>query len=182
MKKINYFHADPSDADAIAQLHTLSWQLHYTGIYPDDYLQNKVGPERLKTWRTRFNNPNDRQWVIKAMDEDSIIGFSCIYLDDDPLYGALVDNLHVLKEYQGNGIGRHLLQLSAQLVLENRPGSKIYLLVLNKNFPAKAFYAKLGARMSDIFLHPNLAGYDDEVIRCEWTSEELLAGSELPKY
>lgn len=178
MKNINYLHADPSDADAIAQLHALSWQRHYTGIYPDDYLQNQVVHERLKVWRNRFNDQNDRQWVIKAMDEDRIIGFSCIYLDDDPFFGSLVDNLHVLQEYQGYGIGRRLLQLSAQLVLENRPGGKMYLLVLYKNLPAIAFYAKLGARMSDVFLHPNPAGHDDEVIRCEWTPEELLAGSE----
>ncbi|MBK8505167.1 MAG: GNAT family N-acetyltransferase [Saprospiraceae bacterium] len=170
--------ADEKDAEAIGQLHALSWQRHYRGIYPDEYLDKNVLPERLETWQKRFESPNERRLIIKAIDQsEKIIGFACTLLDEDSVYGALVDNLHVLQEYQNQGIGKHLLKLSAKWVLQNREESQIYLFVLVKNSAAKTFYSKLGAQISEAFQHKNPAGNYDQVVRCTWTPMELILNS-----
>lgn len=172
--KISYETARATDAGEIAALHALSWQRHYRGIYTDQYLDHEVQNERLNVWRSRFKKSDKKQLVIKAMHRDKIIGFACTFLDADPVHGALVDNLHVLQEYQGHGIGRTLLQMSARWVLENRPSSKIHLMVLEKNYPARTFYSNLGARMSEVYFLPNPTGQPEAVIRCEWNPADLL--------
>lgn len=175
---LQYKLADDRDAEAIARLHALSWQRHYRGIYPDEYLDHEVLPERLKIWQKRFDTPDDRRFIIKAIDQrEKIIGFACTFLDEDPVYGALIDNLHVLKEYQNQGIGKKLLRLSAEWVMQHREESTIYLFVLDQNSAAKAFYNKLGAQISETFLHQNPAGKCDPVVRCSWKPLGLISNT-----
>ena len=66
------------------------------------------------------------------MLEEETVGFACTFLNHDSQYGALVDNLHVLKKYQGLGLGRKLMSLSAEWVRMHDPTSDIYLLCSNK--------------------------------------------------
>ena len=172
---IEYKLADPSDAISIAKLHALSWQRHYRGIYPDHYLDDEVTSERLKTWQDRFSIVDERRLIIKAVDiSEKIIGFVCTFLDEDPIYGALVDNLHVLKEYQKQGVGRQLLRMSAEWVSQQRRSSAIYLYVLDQNHAAKAFYEKMGAQISEVFPYQNPAGKYDQIVRCSWMPMDLI--------
>ena len=171
---IKYDLASPADAEEIALLHALSWQRHYRNIYSENYLQYQVVEERRKIWQERFSKENEDRMIIKVMDLDKIIGFACTFLDEDPTYGALVDNLHVLSEYQGNGIGKKLLNKSSEWVMQCRNDYGIYLYVLAKNYPACAFYKNLGAKMSEPFLYKNPTGTEDDVIRCSWQATELF--------
>lgn len=176
--KIEYKLAEKNDAESIAKLHALSWQTHYRGIYPDAYLDNGVLVERLQVWQDRFAFEDECRLVIKATDPaEKIIGFACTFLDHDSQYGALIDNLHVIKEHQNQGIGKKLLQLSAKWVFQNRESSNLYLFVLNQNSAAKAFYLKMGARILEPFLYKNPAGKYDQVVRCTWTPMELIQKS-----
>ena len=58
--------------------------------------------------------------------------------------GALLENLHVLHELKGQGIGTHLMAASARAALDSRPGAGLYLWVLDQNAAAQAFYAARG--------------------------------------
>ena len=53
---IKYTEATIEDADAIARLHAESWKLHYRGLCPDDYLDNKVDDNRQKVWSERLTS------------------------------------------------------------------------------------------------------------------------------
>lgn len=174
---IFYSSATAANAEEIAALHTLSWQRHYKNFYPKTYLENEVPEERRKVWLDRFSHDNPKRSVIKAQWQNKIIGFACTYLNSDQKYGALVDNLHVLQEYQGLGIGKKLLALSASWVFKTDPQSAIYLYVLEDNIPARKFYQHLKAIMSEPFLYDNPNGFQDRVIRCSWDTKVLALRS-----
>ena len=97
---IHIVEASIDDYPGIAKLHANSWKLHYRGILSDDFLDNKVETERMNVWQDRFSSPAPNQRVSIAKEEDGIVGFACLFLDDDPIFGSLIDNLHVVASRQ----------------------------------------------------------------------------------
>jgi len=67
-------------------------------------------------------------------------------LDDDPLWGALLENLHVTAQLKRNGIGRTLLHEAARRLLRRGGRNNFYLWVLDQNVAAQQFYAAQGGR------------------------------------
>ena len=103
-----------SDYAAIAKLHTESWRKTYRGIYSDSFLDHEVEQERLNVWQHKLKSPNNNQQVIIATFEDTVIGFACLYLNNDPVFGSLLDNLHVSTTLQKSGIGKLLMKECAK--------------------------------------------------------------------
>jgi ribosomal protein S18 acetylase RimI-like enzyme len=69
-----------------------------------------------------------------------LVGFIHTVLDDEERWGALIDNLHVTTQRKGEGIGTRLLSAAAEVLLERRPSSGLFLWVLEQNRAAQAFY------------------------------------------
>jgi len=134
------------DADRIAALHADSWRRHYRGAYADSFLDSdELILDRLTVWRQRLDKPAVEAVTILAEHDGELIGFAHTVLDDDPTYGALLDNLHVRDQQKRHGIGSRLLVDSAATLIERRPGRGLYLWVLQQNVAAQAFYAACGA-------------------------------------
>jgi ribosomal protein S18 acetylase RimI-like enzyme len=147
---------------AIAHLHADSWQRHYRGVYSDAYLDGEVFDDRLAVWTERFALRNPDHITIVADDHGTIVGFVHVMLDEDPKWGALVDNLHVAHTHQRLGIGSELMAAAARVVLERTPSAEetqpeatqetepestsrgVHLWVLEQNRPAQAFYESRG--------------------------------------
>jgi GNAT superfamily N-acetyltransferase len=72
------------------------------------------------------------------------VGLAHTFLDEDPAWGAFLDNLHVRHGLKRQGIGTRLLALTGQAVLDWSPSSGLYLWVLEQNSDARAFYAARG--------------------------------------
>lgn len=142
---IAYRPATAADADRIAALHARSWQETYRGIMPDRFLDAEVEAERLAVWHERFARPLPGRHIIVAEAGHQLAGFACVVMNDDPVYGALLDNLHVASACQGRGIGRALIKQAAGWVQQWNAASPFYLWVYEKNRPARAFYDGLGA-------------------------------------
>lgn len=145
---LQYQVKDLSNWKAIALLHAESWQVHYRGMCPDEYLDDKLLPNRLKVWEERSHVFSNQHILITAEDnalaeKDRLIGFSFIYLDKHDIYGAYLDNLHVKSSQQGLGIGKKLMQLSFIETRKVRPNSDLYLHVLAQNISAIKFYEKI---------------------------------------
>jgi ribosomal protein S18 acetylase RimI-like enzyme len=135
--------AGPADARAVAGLHADSWRRHYRGAYSEAFLDGDVVADRLAVWTGRLRNPDPRRCTILAED-GGLVGFANTVLDDDPRWGALLDNLHVADARRRRGIGSRLLTLTAEAVIE-RPGrTGLYLWVLEQNLDAQAFYEARG--------------------------------------
>jgi ribosomal protein S18 acetylase RimI-like enzyme len=86
-------------------------------------------------------------------------------LDDHPVWGALVNNLHVIPAVKRQGVGRQLLAQSASAVLVRGTNKRICLMVLESNTSAQAFYAALagecaGSEISDAHGGGTIVGLD----------------------
>ncbi|MEZ4904925.1 MAG: GNAT family N-acetyltransferase [Spirosomataceae bacterium] len=160
--------AIPQDALAIAELHALSWQKTYRGMYSDAFLDNEVVQERIAVWQGRFATPNPSQYVYKAMKEGEIIGFVCFYDNIEPQYGTFIDNLHVTPTLKSRGIGKMLLQKVARWVQANQSLKQMYLWVLEENKAAVGFYEQCGGEMIERILKENQEGKPNGVLRCVW--------------
>jgi GNAT superfamily N-acetyltransferase len=131
--------AEVRDVEAIATLHADSWRRNYRGAYLDSYLDGDVLTDRLLVWRERIRRPDARFRTIVAERDGGFAGFAHANLDDDPRWGALLDNLHVVHGLKGQGIGTQLMAAVARAVLNATPGAGLYLWVLDANVAAQGF-------------------------------------------
>lgn len=138
-----YRNATKEDAMAIAALHADSWKRHYRGAYLDTFLDGDVFAERLAVWQQRLASPGSDCFTLIAELQTSVVGFVHMALDNDPDWGALLDNLHVTHQLKRNGIGRALMQQAAQRLWQSG-GRAFYLWVLDQNIGAQQFYAAQG--------------------------------------
>jgi ribosomal protein S18 acetylase RimI-like enzyme len=162
--------ACPDDYKAIAKLHADSWKKYYRGMYSDKFLDDDVYPNRLDVWRERLSTPALNQQVIIAFDEGNITGFACIYINDDPVFGTLLDNLHVTSSMQRSGIGTMLIKEAARRSYEKDEHSKFYLWVLELNANARRFYDNLGGTNYETVDKKNLDGSVSKACRYTWDS------------
>lgn len=141
---VHFRPAREPDAPRVAALHAASWRRHYRGAYSDTYLDGDVVADRTAVWNDRLGRPSDRHCTLLAEAEETVVGFAHTILDDDPTWGALLDNLHVADGHRRRGVGARLLSMSAEFVVDRTPGAGFHLWVLEQNGPAQAFYAALG--------------------------------------
>ena len=134
------------DRNAISLLHARSWQTVYAGLLTTKYLSEDVFSERGAVWQKRFSQPVDNQRIFVATEDEKLLGFICIYLDQNQEYGTLIENLHVDASTTGKGIGKALLQHAASLIQEEASHNGAYLEVLCQNLSAQKFYDYLGGR------------------------------------
>ena len=141
---VRFRSARATDAQAIASLHADSWRRHYRGAYSDAFLDADVVQDRLSVWIGRLSDPPPEAVTIIAKRDPGVVGFVHGILGEDPIWGALVDNLHVTHRLQRRGIGARLLTLIGRAVVDRTPSSGLYLWVLEQNTDAQAFYAARG--------------------------------------
>ena len=146
--------AEDDDVDRIVALHVASWRVTYRGMYSDHYLDEIVEGERQRQWRERWRD-RSASWTLLAEDGPELVGFVHVELDDDPVWGPLVENLHAAPSRKRQGIGRVLLGEAAAFVARVRPGDPMHLWVLDANTGARAFYAAVGGE--DVETSPWLA-------------------------
>jgi ribosomal protein S18 acetylase RimI-like enzyme len=142
---LQFRRAGASDAPAIGALHAESWRRHYRGAYSDAFLDGDVLADRSALWHGRLRQAGDGYVTIVAEHDGVLVGFAHTIFDQDPTWGAFLDNLHVAHTHQRRGIGAHLVGLSAGAIAGAHL-SGLYLWVLEQNVQAQAFYAALGGR------------------------------------
>jgi ribosomal protein S18 acetylase RimI-like enzyme len=153
--RISFRPAGASDAAAVAALHADSWRRNYRGAYTDAFLDREVLAERLAFWTARLRDQPANRFTIVAEESGSLVGFAHAALDEDPTWGAYLDNLHIAHTHQGRGLGTRLMALIAQAVIEQRPSSGLYLWVLEQNVRAQRFYeARGGSCVDRDLVHP----------------------------
>jgi GNAT superfamily N-acetyltransferase len=168
--------AQQRDAPAIAGLHTSSWQTAYRGILRDDFLDGPLLENRQALWSTRLSDTARKDQVV-LLDEHAgkIRGFACAFLDEDPQWGTLLDNLHVVPELKGRGVGRQLMSAVAQRVLQYACEPLLHLWAYEKNLAARRFYERLGGVVTACQSEPALDGTHVNAVRYCWRGLSLLA-------
>jgi ubiquinone/menaquinone biosynthesis C-methylase UbiE/ribosomal protein S18 acetylase RimI-like enzyme len=171
------------DSGSVARLHADSWRRYYRGSYSDLYLDGDLDDDRMAVWSERLAAADQTTGTLIAERSERAVGFVHVQLDADPKWGALIDNFHVDREWQRNGIGTRLLEGAAQLVAQRRPESGIYLWVLERNTRAQGVYLSRGGRLVEWQPVPaprgdprNLAG-SPRCLRVAWPDPAALTGA-----
>jgi GNAT superfamily N-acetyltransferase len=136
--------AAANDADQIAEVHANSWRRHYRGAYADSFLDGDVVADRRSVWSARLAALSNTETILAEQD-GRLVGFVHVVFDNDPVWGSLVDNLHVVHDQHRAGIGTQLLSRAARAVSERTAGVAMYLWVLQQNVAARQFYRASGA-------------------------------------
>jgi len=122
----------------------------------------------MDVWERRLNYPKTNQYVLLAEKNNELLGFVCIYINDDPAFGTLVDNLHVAAEAQGMGIGKQLIDKAREKITDHGSGSHFYLWVLEENYAARKFYEHLGGKHYEVVIEKEADGDFHAACRYVW--------------
>jgi ribosomal protein S18 acetylase RimI-like enzyme len=137
--------AELNDAEGIAYVHVTARQETYRGLMPDSVLDTLSMERRARQWKETLEDAsNSYHPTLVAESERKIIGFANYgqERDGNPEYRGELFAIYILKEYQGRGIGRKLIQKTAEGLLTFKLASML-VWVLSDN-PYQKFYERLG--------------------------------------
>jgi GNAT superfamily N-acetyltransferase len=100
----------------------------------------------LRTW---LFGPRPAAEVVLAYVDDTVVGFALFFHNFSTFLGRpglYLEDLFVIPEWRGRGIGKRLLVHLAALAVERGCG-RMEWSVLDWNEPALRFYARMGARV-----------------------------------
>lgn len=140
---MNIRQATVNDAKGIAKVHIDSWRTTYEGIIDPQFLSELSYEEREQMWAEGLETS---QPVFVAVTEaGDIVGFATGGEERTGKYSHYTGEVYViylLKAYQGQGIGRQLIQAVTQYIYDLGHTSML-IWVLQDN-PAIYFYEALG--------------------------------------
>ncbi|MFB9887736.1 GNAT family N-acetyltransferase [Balneatrix alpica] len=136
--------ATTADAEAIAALHTLSWQQTYAAIHSARYLHEQLPGEQRQQWQARLASPSPGEQIWLLEEDGRLQGFLSLKPEAEPEWGALLDNLHVHPDFHGQGLGYQLFIHACQW-LHQQGKNNLHLWVFAQNRSAIATYQRWGA-------------------------------------
>lgn len=170
---------DSAAVSTIARLHATSWRKAYRGILTDTYLDDDLEAERRTVWTVKLAAPDAGPgWLARVNNE--AVGFVYVRPREDPRWGTLVDNLHVLAGHQGLGIGRRLLHTVGTWASAHAPNAAVHLWVFAENHPAREFYRRMGGAEVEFVDRAASDGRDLPEYRVAWTSPAALMAATVP--
>lgn len=164
---------EQADANDVARLHATSWRRAYRGMLRDTYLDGDLDADRRAVWNQRLANPGvGHGWIAYA--DTAPVGFVYVRHERDARWGVHIDNLHVLVDHQGRGVGRRLLHAVGQWAGEHAAGEAVHLWVIAANSAARGFYARMGGEEVELVERPAGDGQDLPEYRVVWRTPRAL--------
>ena len=163
-----------TDHYAIANLHAHNWRLNYRGVLSDRYLDYEVENERLENWHKRLKNTTPGELVTVAEYENELVGFCSLIINEDPVFGSYIDNLHVSSTQQKLGVGKMMMRHAATTVAERADTHKMYLWVYEANANARSAYEKVGVTNFETLDLANVDGTRSPTCRYTWDDISTL--------
>jgi len=142
--------ATPADAEQIARVHVLSWQATYKGLIPDKFLAELSVERRAAQWHAALTQHQQTNFLFVAeTDADGVVGFVASGLERQgrKAYTGEIYAIYILKQSQGQGIGRLLFE-AAVADLKQRGQTSMLLWVLADN-TSRGFYERMGGMLLD---------------------------------
>jgi ribosomal protein S18 acetylase RimI-like enzyme len=140
--------ADVDDAPAIAAVQVASWRTTYPGIVAQTYIDALSVAERTIAWERRMRGEAGvaPETVVAQTAAGAVVGFASggPLRVPTPGFDAELYAIYLLREAQGEGLGRRLVAHWARLAVA-RGFQAAIVRVLTAN-PACRFYERLGAR------------------------------------
>lgn len=154
-----------SDAKGIAKVHVDSWITTYRNIVPDEYLDGLKYVERERLWDRNLQHSTA---FVAENEAGEVIGFADGGKErsgDYPDVGGEIYSIYILKAYQGQGVGKLLMQAISKELLD-RDIQSMLVWVLKEN-QSSGFYEKLGGKIIDE-KYITIAGKQIPELAYEW--------------
>jgi ribosomal protein S18 acetylase RimI-like enzyme len=135
--------AKEEDVHEMALVRQRVWNTTYRGIYDNEVIDNFDYPKAEASFKTKISKS---QMMFKvAVLNDNIIGYVCFGKTDQKYkdYDWVINYIHILKEYQGRGLGRTFFHIINDYAMRNNI-DKYYVECNKSNFNAHKFYEKMG--------------------------------------
>ena len=119
--------------------------------------QVRATPEQL---RAALFGPQPAAYALVAETGDEVVGFALYFLNFstwEGVHGIYLEDLYVMPEHRGTGLGKALLKSLAQIAVE-RGYARFEWWVLDWNTPSIDFYRRLGAVPMDEWTVYRLTG------------------------
>ncbi len=119
-------------------------------VYQRFYEAEDVDEERNRAFFTRFIAPSDDGLLLGAWHEEQMLGYACLYWHFTSLVPAetvLMNDLFVVAEARGQGVGRALIEASADIA-RNRGAHHLEWATAPDNATAQRLYDATGATPS----------------------------------
>jgi GNAT superfamily N-acetyltransferase len=168
----------PSDAPSLAHILITANDHAFRGLVPDQCLEFTEA-ESEANWRKFLSQglPADDFMLVAETPTHEGVGYAWARPNTkDNLYQAELRQLMVLPDYQGQGIGRLLVRISAQRLLAKELRSlRVEVLRVNPNRP---FYEHLGATYQSDYDY-DWDGVSLSMCVYGWPDIRLLLANEL---
>jgi GNAT superfamily N-acetyltransferase len=135
------------EAIVASQLETL---LPMIAAYQRFYAVEEIDDERNRTFFRRFLDPSDDGLLLGAWDGERLVGYACLYWHFTSLVPAetvLMNDLYVDAQARGEGVGRALIEASANVARE-RGAHRLEWATAPSNTTAQRLYDSTGAERS----------------------------------
>jgi GNAT superfamily N-acetyltransferase len=116
--------------------------------YQRFYEVEDIDDERNRAFFPRFLAPSEDGMLIAAWRDDAPIGYACLYWTFTSLVPAeivLMNDLYVVPDTRGEGVGRALIEASAAVARE-RGANHLQWVTAPDNQTAQRLYDSTGAR------------------------------------
>jgi ribosomal protein S18 acetylase RimI-like enzyme len=147
--------------EALAAVQAESWRDAYRGLFPDDWLDERMEAELVAAWEEQ--PPAGEDFVLSAWAQDALAGFALVRMRDD---AGFIEHLHVRPALRGAGVDEALLrEIAARLAAAGRDA--MWLWTFERNTDALASCERLGARRSGGAVN-KIFGHRVPCIRLAW--------------
>lgn len=136
--------ASIKDVDSITYISTYSWISTYEKIVSKDEINHRIETMEKRKNHTKDIIENNNRFLVAEMN-GNVVGFLSYSKSRNDIYnnyGEIIA-IYILKEYQGQGIGKQLFIQGIKKLVE-LGYNKMILNVLNSNENAIRFYKKFG--------------------------------------
>ncbi len=159
--------AEIKDAPGVAKVHVKTWQSHYKGQVPDDYLDSLSIEKRTNVWIKIFSNQKPKTASFVSGEEGVILGFCSVGPSRDvgvPHETGELYSIYLDSSKQGQGIGSVLMKAGLDF-LKEQGFKKATLWVLKTNVKTISFYEARGWKADGTEMKDEKNGFVFEEIR-----------------
>lgn len=135
------------DIEAIADIKISGWQTAYRGIIDDDFLDRMDRQQEIDKRKKNLGKEN----LIVVEYNGKIVGFS-LYRDYNkdvasyPDADCEISSIYIEPTLKRNGIGKKIMKYIIE-DLKEKGKKQVILGCLEKNYPSRAFYDKMGGKI-----------------------------------
>jgi GNAT superfamily N-acetyltransferase len=138
---------------AIAPIDAAEYEelLPLIAAYQRFYRVEEIDEERNRSFFRRFLAPSDDGLLLGARGDRSLVGYACLYWhfsSTEAVETVLMNDLYVAKQARGRGVGRALIEATAEVARE-RGAALVEWSTEPDNHTAQRLYDGTGAKRSE---------------------------------